>query len=109
MTKPFTVLKSRIHFPVALANPIIVIWNDTIVFVINDESLQNIIFINESGKWIKTKTTGIVPGDIYYHDYTAQVIGDKMYVCAIEHPYFNLRFIFCLNLCNWTWTEMTPP
>ena len=110
MAKPFTVLKSRFQFPVAVANPIAVIWNDTtLVFVINDESLRNIIFIHESGKWIKKKKTGIVPGNMYYHDYTAQVIEDKMYVYVIGHRYFNLRFIYCLNLCNWTWSEITPP
>ena len=77
MAKPFTVLKARFPFPVAVAKPIAVIWNDTpLVFVINDESLRNIIFICESGKWIKKKTTGIVPGNMYYHDYTAQLIED---------------------------------
>ena len=110
MAKPFTALQSRFQFPVAVANPIAVIWNDTtIVLAINDERLKDIVFIYESGKWIKKKTTGIVPGNMYYHDYTAQVIEDKLYVYVVGHPYFNLRFIYCLNLRNWNWTEMTPP
>ena len=106
MAKPFTVHKSRHQLPVAVANPIALMWNNTIlVITIHDESLRDVVFINKSGEWIKKKTRGIVPGDWYFSDYTAQVIKDKMYLFVRQYKDF--RGIYCLDLNNWTWTELT--
>ena len=107
MAKPFTVNKSRFKLPVAMTNPMAVTWNNaTLVWSVNNESLRDVVFINTSGKWIMEVTRGDVPGDMYYSDYTAQVIKNKMYLHVLQ--YIDYRAIFTLDLNTWTWTKINP-
>ena len=107
MAKPFTIQNWRFQLPAAVTDPIAVMWNNTIlVLAVNDEKLRNVVFLNLSGEWIQKKTRGIVPGDIYYSDYSAQVIEDKMFFHVKQ--YGNFRAIYCLDLNNWTWAKLTP-
>ena len=110
MAKPFTVYKSRFQLPTAVADPVAVTWNNTtIVLAMNDKRLRHVVFIKTSGsgcdKWIQRKTRGIVPGDWSFSDYTAQVINNKMYLFVRQ--YMGFRGIYCLDLHDWTWTQLT--
>ena len=107
MAKPFTIQNWRFQLPAAVTDPIAVMWNNTIlVLAVNDEKLRNVVFLNLSGEWIQKKTRGIVPGDIYYSDYSAQVIEDKMFFHVKQ--YGNFRAIYCLDLSTWIWAKITP-
>ena len=107
MAQPSMIHKKRFQLPVKMANPIAVMWNNnTLVLDANSKNLWNVVFIKMHVTWIKKETRGNVPGHIYFSDYTAQVIQDKMYVHVFNFGIF--RAIYCLDLNNWTWTKMTP-
>ena len=101
---PFTIHNSRFKLPSAVANPIAVMWNNTlIVLAMENKRLRRIVFIkvSESEEWIQRKTGGEVPGDRFYTEHTAQVIEDKIYLFVRQ--FYGFRAIYCLDLNSWTW------
>ena len=101
---PFTIHNSRFKLPSAVANPLAVMWNNTlIVLAMENKRLRRIVFIKVSGseEWSQRKTGGEVPGDRFYTEHTAQVIEDKIYLFVRQ--FYGFRAIYCLDLNSWTW------